>query len=202
MDNQGVEQDVRTLRKDTLVDLERKVDIAFQNKKKVEFIKGANGEYTCKEVIDEARNHADKIRESLKNNTPLSLSGGIGSDTTYVTNSHDFRDLLIMAYKRIGMDTGTAKESVEIDLQHEYAHHVPVLGQEEIDIKYCVSFFYDPKMNANGLRPSINISGKTDFKTLDRFFSAPKNPSNADAVINRGFKLSLPLKIIKQDNNK
>lgn len=172
-----------------LNELRGKIDDAFTHSKIVEFIPAKNGRYTYKELLESSKDQADRIKQGLikRNKIHLGDSENKESHCVEISNSHDFKDLLTLAYQKMGYSETKIRQLVEKNLEHEYAHHVAVLGHTGLDILYGVAFFKDPSKNLVGLRPYVSKYGSLNYETLQAFYRAPTDPSSTDQVISSAF---------------
>jgi len=192
------EQDVRLQREHFLNELQRQIDNAILHRGIVTFKPTGEGRYTAEEELAESNRWATKIRSGIRDQKEIVLRGTKKENEVRISNSHDFKDLLILSYRKMGFSEEVIPSLVKDDLRHEYAHHVPVLGQPGIKIEYGVSFLYDPKMNARGIHPFVSITGKNvPLDIIRQYFKGPSDPSSVDSVMGTSFELPFHLKVIK-----
>lgn len=105
----------------------------------------------------------------------------------FVTNPHDYRDLLIMVWKRVLLGGARPQETPEQwadkTLEHEFSHHVPGLGQEKLEIRYAVEFVRnadDPSSLA--VVPSLMLKGEVLLGVYREMGKAPDKPSKTDLI--------------------
>lgn len=176
-----------------LEDLQSKVDEAFDNRIKVNLIRDRQ---ETEEDLNRARADYSQIKQLLDIGVkPEDISVNlVGLPTppnqTYVENSHDYKDLLMMAINKV-WQTGRLTEEqknhiVAQNLEHEFAHHVPALTQEGLKVLYSVSFMEDKETRAPLFRPSIILHGSTDLNIYQQIVSGPSQHSHTDeAMIGR-----------------
>lgn len=103
----------------------------------------------------------------------------------FVLHSHDYRDLLILAFQKIGYGIGDKDmlmRTVNEVLHHEYQHHVPALGEEGLQIQYGVQFMEDAKTRIQAIRPMIRLRGQTNMKAYQNIHFGLSEPSLSDKI--------------------
>lgn len=182
--------DVQAERKSLLLELQRKVDYAFEKRIKVKFIpetqsiqtdtERAEGEYLAIKKLLEMGVSPEDIEVSL---------GGepIPSNQVIVNNPHDYKDLMMMAINKVwkpGRLTQNQKnEIVAKNLEHEFGHHVPALGLDGVSVKYAVSFFEDKDTGLLLFGPSTVIEGKMNLTVYQKIVSGSTEQSDTDRIM-------------------
>ena len=88
-----------------------------------------------------------------------------------VTNSHEYRDLVyesLLIPLQMDFNPSDIQEAMKEILQHEYEHHVPGLGRENLEIRYCMSFLEDEARKTVGVQPFINVSGAFELRISEK----------------------------------
>lgn len=99
-------------------------------------------------------------------------------------NPHDYKDLLEIAYGRI-VPPEKARELATEDLEHEFQHHVPALGQPGHEMRYGVEFVQDIRTGKIGATPSISHLGTTRVGVIRKVFEGPSEKSQTDEIFLR-----------------
>lgn len=191
------EKDVRLERERFLNDLQQQVDNAILHREIVTFKSAGGGRYVAENALIESSQRAAKIRSGVRDQKDIILKNQKKESEVYISNSHDFKDLLVISYRKLGFGEEVIPSLVEKDLEHEYAHHVPVLGQPGVQIEYGVRFSYDPSMKARGMQPFVSVTGKIPYEIAKQFFKGPPDSSPTDNIEKSAFELPLHLRIIK-----
>lgn len=198
MTDTGKDVSVVDQRKEFLKKLAQDIDIAFQNRHIVDLIPTKGGGGTTKDNAAEAENEAKNIRSAVINNKSLIIENSpISANHVWVSNSHDYKELLSLAYEKINMKSADIPRLVEDTLRHEYAHMVPVIGESGVNLKYAVAFFEDPAQGLLGMQPIVILSGKLSIEKYKQFISGPHDLSTADAIRNNAFTLPFHLKVVR-----
>lgn len=93
-----------------------------------------------------------------------------------------YESLLILAANGF-FNPSDIQEAMKEILQHEYEHHVPGLGRENLEIRYCMSFLEDEARKTVGVQPFINVSGAFELRILRKIVAAPTHKSHDDGVL-------------------
>jgi hypothetical protein len=104
-----------------------------------------------------------------------------------VSNPHDYKALLTQALIQLSKDGYYRKsditQTVEDILEHEFEHHVPALGNDGLEIRYCIEFLEDTKKRYRGFRPIINFSGNMQVGVYKDVVGAVKEKSATDKIL-------------------
>ena len=167
-------------RKIYLEQLRRQVNLAFKNRYIGDWVKDRNS----KEEI-----FSNEIKETSDDDVHDFEIYKHKKYQVITSNSHDYRDLLIMAYETVYREAGHVFDIdnidqrilVETNLEHEYKHAVPGLGQKEGKISYSVIF--GQIGNKIQLIPGILMEGKFKAGTIKDMLTTPNRLSHSDKAI-------------------
>lgn len=191
------ESSVSTLREQFLEQLKRDIDTAFLNSQEVD-VRREDGQLIFDELIDEMNEEAKYLRSQDGKDIVQFPEPRIGSNFVEVTNPYDFKDLLTLTYKRIGVKDENVSRFVEEDLAHEYAHHAPLLGESGVKIKYGVSFLKDSKKDAWYIQPFIHPSGSVSRSVYEQVLHRPSELSSSDRNQVKALRHPFPRRIVKK----
>lgn len=103
-----------------------------------------------------------------------------------VANSHDYPDLLYTAFNELvragAFSIWLVDAEVERILEHEYAHHVPALGEEGLSVRYGIRFIEDKSKSYIGFEPAIVFEGRARKEVLALSSAAPHDSSAPDVL--------------------
>lgn len=182
--------DVNVLREQNLIKMKAEVDKAFENRRKTFFVPGYGQSI---DSIREGNATRDRFAE-LKDDEYVESPSRLMPWSAGVKNSHDFRDLLIIAYQKLhqaqGLDPDNPellqkiKETADEILEHEFQHHVPALGQPEVNLLYGISFEQNTSKLGESISMSafIQLSGKITKRLMLDVAQAPEKPSYTDQL--------------------
>lgn len=177
--------DVTTIRESFLQELKERVDSAYNNRKPF-------SEIAINHDIERRKSLGKKMQQMQEDD----VEDGEFEPTpnqVWVDNPHDYPALFAMGLNKIFK--GNNKQDLtryevkfrailEDNLRHEYQHHVPAIGQENLKIHYMLTF--DETENGGvGLTPSIQIEGKMTKKLYLDVIHGPDDPSIGD-IADRG----------------
>lgn len=169
-----------------LYDLQQDVDLAFARRKVVELI----GDTTT-ETLSEAQRFKELIEllEAVDPSGKTILPQGNTQDNerpnrAYVTNLHDYPDLLHMAMEKLrpGISRNTTRFHINQILAHEYAHSIPILGDPSVRAMYAVEFIQDANSGKPLFTPVLSLAGNLKLSTYKAILQAPDNPSSIDRL--------------------
>jgi hypothetical protein len=174
--------DVKHERDLFLKDLKLKVDAAFSSRMKQTW----NQDMTATdESIEKQRNLRQGI-EGLSESEVLKIDFSPNPATVSVDNSHDYPDLLKLAFEKLVSEglysPDTVKEDIEAILKHEQEHSIPALGQEGVRVRFNVTFFEDESFNDIGIIPSISLAGNIPLGLIKRIAHAVEDPGEGDKI--------------------
>lgn len=173
---------IETHRLDFLEQLRERVDSAFSNRKKVKFISAGR---TNIGSASRSGRQGSMLAE-VHGNRKVNL-GTMGEDEPHevrIDNPHDYKELVEYSLGKI-LPPDEAKKEAEAILEHEFAHHVPGLGEQGLQIKYGVDFTEDIATGKVGITPSVNLSGSTRVGVVRKIFEGPAEKSPIDKIFLR-----------------
>lgn len=174
--------DVNILREQKLAQIQEDIDKAFVNRILTTYDPESRSDI---EVVKAARGVGKKF-DQLDEDDSLECIDIVFPWQAAVNNPHDYRDLLLAAYRklfkeaRIEQDSERINKLVAGNLEHEFQHHIPALGEKDVKVKYGVFFTQDKVDNRLGLTPFVSLSGKVTKKTHYAVNQAPAKPSAVD----------------------
>ncbi len=176
--------DVNLLRERQLAKMKDDVDRAFINRSQERFIPELE---TSIEGIDRTRKKRQKFQG--RGDITLVVFEDLVERPHQVTveNSHEYKALLVLAIKKIYQfgklnDVDIEGKAEEI-LEHEYAHHIHVLGVDGLKVYYGVGFYEDVGTGVVGLRPFIHITGTMPIDLYRDYVGGLSDPSYSDMIL-------------------
>lgn len=178
MGEDGLE--VTGIRESFLRELTVKVDSAYNNRKPF-------SEVELNQDLERRKNLGSKMQQMQEDD----VEDGEFAPTpnqVWVDNPHDYPALFSMGLNKIFKGNNEVDQThneeqlkvlLEDNLRHEYQHHVPAIGQDNLKIHYMLTF--DETQNGSvGLTPSIQIEGKMTRKLYLDIIHGPHDPSDGD----------------------
>lgn len=155
-----------------------------------------NKDGTIKTSVKNAKQLKRKLSTEEYINAPDTIDP---SHMVSVDNSHDFPDLLRLAYRRANPEyyendkyrkyyDVLIEGAIKDKLEHEYKHHVPLLGYKKGKLRYRIGFFKDRKTGNLQMISHISFAGRFPTETIIDAFAAPANPSETDSIVLSGKK--------------
>lgn len=169
-------------RKFFLTDLQARVDYAFENRRPETLLNGGNN---SQEMVDSTARQLEFLRNGGFDDYPEVPAIKHVDDpfSVSVENSHDFRDLLTMGFKKLPPNQSPTPipEKVDRMLKHEHVHAVPALGDENVRLRYAIDFIEaGPRI---GLRGRIIILGPISLHLYQEMAAQVHNPSKTDKMV-------------------
>lgn len=189
---EGGELTVQESRKIYLDELKKRVDHAYNHPLKSDF----NKDGTIKTRVENAK----QIKRELSAKKYIDAPDNKDPDhIVSVDNSHDFPDLLRLAYRKANPEyyendryrkyyDVLIEGAIKDKLEHEYKHHVPLLGHKKGKLRYGIGFFKDRKTGELQMISHISFAGRFPTETIIDAFAAPPNPSKTDSIVLSGKK--------------
>lgn len=106
----------------------------------------------------------------------------------YVTNAHEYPYLLRTAYEEFKNRTNSKmdiEKEVIADTQHELEHSIPGLGNDDLQILYCVRFISSRDGSSLSVQPLLQLLGKTTVAEYKDITSNASVLSLADKAVLR-----------------
>lgn len=182
-------KDVMILRESFLKDLYARIDSVFENRPD-QYQMTEDKKRRLESVLrDEEK--AKEIQALLNlGHTPddiiVSHSSEVLPNEISVDNSHDYETLLRLVVekackvKNVIMGTRTINIIVDGWLEHEFAHHLPIIGNKDVTISYKVAVYENYENGGIDLQPSIGINGKTNLTIYLDVIQRPTHMSPSD----------------------
>lgn len=163
-----------------LENLQREVDVAFENRA---IETPAEGTDTTVEQLEEAKEFYRKIEgkpdDEIVDFGPYQRV----PHEVVVENPHDYRDLLRMALMKFWTDEDYVNFEVNERLKHELAHHVVLLGYEGCRQAYGVHFYRERNSKRSNFTRFVTVEGKAPVGLVRKSIEAVPNPSSGDAIL-------------------
>jgi hypothetical protein len=180
--------DLQTQWESEIIDLQKRIDRAFLLRPTKDY------DPDKKTLVDDLAS-AHQLSEKRKKGTSafFTIKDETALHEVIVENSHMYPALLRMAFSKlipsVGMSIEKRERLIMKDLEHEYAHTIPALGQEGVTVVYGVSFYRIRNIRTgergDSFNPFIKPIGKVPVVIYDQMVLAPKKLSGKDKEAGR-----------------